>query len=45
MVRLGTWERWECGEVGKVGREQRGRVELPLELHVPFWRIVVRKFL
>ena len=45
VVRLGTWERWECGEVGKVGREQRGRMELPLELHVPFWRIVVRKFL
>ena len=45
MVRLGTWERWECGEVGKVGREQRGRMELSLELHVPFWRIVVRKFL
>ena len=45
VVRLVTWERWECVEVGKVGREQRGRMELPLELHVPFWRIVVRKFL
>ena len=45
VVRLGTWEKWECGEVGKVGREQRGRMELPLELHLPFWRIVVRKFL
>ena len=43
-MRLGSWERWEGGEVRKVGWKQRGRMELPLELHVPFWGIVVRKF-
>ena len=42
-MKLGIWERWEGGEVEMVGRKQRGRMELPLELHVPFLRIVVGK--
>ena len=42
-MKLGIWERWEGGEVGMVGRKQRGRMELPSELNVPFLRIVVGK--
>ena len=42
-MRLGSWERWEDGEFGMVGRKQRGRIELPLELHASFLGIVVGK--
>ena len=42
-VRLGSWERWEDGEFRMVGRKQRGRIELPLELHASFLGIVVGK--
>ena len=43
MVRLLSWERWAGGNCGMVGRKQRGKMELPLELHVPFWGIAVGK--
>ena len=43
VVRLIIWEMWEGDEVGMVRRKQRGMMELPLELQVPFWGIVVGK--